>query len=180
MQLTFNPVEPIVSEETNSKFANAFVDLLEIVAGTHTDIDAGLIGDEKESLLSRLPDNTLTLATTLLGLAAVATHAGAWADFFQSVMQMKADIENPADFWAALNFWVFFAVGHPILPPILWISDVLHGSPGPKIADLIPVTFLAGNLIVIAAVTLSKEVRRYQQKQIFTLTERFTHDCLTW
>ena len=111
------------------------------------------------------PPHLLPTATAIIGSAAVATHAGAWADFFRSVMEMKANVADPADFWAALNFWIFFAVGHPILQPILWISEVLHGSPGPLIGGLVPATFLAGNVVVIAAVTLSKEVshmhRRY-------------------
>jgi hypothetical protein len=73
---------------------------------------------------------------------------------------MKSNVADPADFWAALNFWIFFAVGHPVLQPILWISDVLHGTPGPKIADLVPALFLAGNAAVIAVLAASKEVRR--------------------
>ena len=43
---------------------------------------------------------------------------------------MKQNADS-SEFWPALNFWIFFAVGHPILQPILWISDVLHGTPGP-------------------------------------------------
>ena len=97
-------------------------------------------------------------ATAAVGTVALLTHAGAYANFVGRVMEMKNNVADPADFWAALNFWIFFAVGHPILQPILWISDVLHGSPGPKIADLVPISFLLGNVIAIGAVTLSKEV----------------------
>ena len=71
---------------------------------------------------------------------------------------MKNNVD-PADFWPALNFWIFFAVGHPILQPILWISDVLHGSPGPMVANLVPVSFIAANVVAIAAISFSKEVR---------------------
>ena len=71
---------------------------------------------------------------------------------------MKA-AATPEDFGAALNFWIFFAAGHPILQPILWISDVLHGTPGPQIADLVPVLFIAGNVAAIYAFAAVKEVR---------------------
>lgn len=62
------------------------------------------------------------------------------------------------DFWDAFNFWIFFAVGHPLLQPILWISDVLHGSPGPMVFDLVPATFLMANILFIGAAAWSKEV----------------------
>ena len=158
LQFTFNPVEPIVSAETNAQFADAFVELLEKVVADEPVEHLENI-DEKEGLLSFLPEHALTTATAVVGLAAVASHAGAWADFFRSVGEMKANVADPADFWAALNFWIFFAVGHPILQPILAISDILHGSPGPMVGGLVPASFIAGNVIVIAAVTLSKEVR---------------------
>jgi hypothetical protein len=159
LHFTFNPVDPIVDEETNSKFADNFIEILETITETRQNNVAMDDNAMSTNLLSQLPENSLTLATAFIGLIAVASHGGAWIDFFHSVAEMKGNIEDPADFWAALNFWIFFAVGHPILPPILWISDVLHGSPGPKIADIVPFTFLAGNLIAIAAVTVSKEVR---------------------
>lgn len=72
---------------------------------------------------------------------------------------MRENVQDPEQFWAALNFWIFFAVGHPILQPILWISDVLHGSPGPMVANLVPITFIVGNVLAIAAFLSSKEVR---------------------
>jgi hypothetical protein len=72
---------------------------------------------------------------------------------------MKENIQNPQEFWDALNFWIFFAVAHPLLQPILWISDVLHGSPGPMILDLVPASFLGANLLFIGASYWSKEFR---------------------
>ncbi len=54
---------------------------------------------------------------------------------------------------------MFFAVGHPLLQPILWISDVLHGSPGPIAFDLVPVSFIAAKIVFIAATAVSKEFR---------------------
>jgi hypothetical protein len=158
LKLTFHPASPIITEETNAHFANAFVDMLEIVAGVKDASSEEDIDDQKNSA-PRLSLSTLPLATAVVGAAAVASHAQAWSAFFSSVMQMKDNIADPSDFWGALNFWVFFAVGHPILQPILAISDVLHGSPGPKVADLVPVTFLLGNVIVLGTIALSKEVR---------------------
>jgi hypothetical protein len=159
--MTFHPVFPIVSEDGSRKFADAFVGLLEAMATGNAaeDEDSHIAlssGPRSSGLLSMLP-----LATTVLGAAAVASHGPAWVNFFRSVAEMHANIDNPADFWAALNFWIFFAVGHPLLQPILWLSDVLHGTPGPKIADLVPAWFLATNVFVIGVVAVFKEVRAY-------------------
>ena len=56
---------------------------------------------------------------------------------------------------------VFFAVGHPILQPILWISDVLHGSPGPMVGDLVPLSFILGNVAFIGLTAFSKQVSNH-------------------
>jgi hypothetical protein len=157
MKFTFHPAAPIIDDQTNEQFADALVELLQIVAG----VKEVAVEDNSSELgnpLSILPKNALVLTTAVVGTAALLTHAGAYADFFGKVMEMKQNIEDPVDFWAALNFWIFFAVGHPILQPILWISDVLHGSPGPMVGDLVPATFLAGNVIAIGIFALSKEV----------------------
>mmetsp|Transcript_25010 Transcript_25010/g.42574 ORF Transcript_25010/g.42574 Transcript_25010/m.42574 type:complete len:163 (+) Transcript_25010:123-611(+) len=148
MKCTFHPASPIVSEETNAKFADAFMEILEVVAVAPSP-------PKPLNVLSFLPP-----AVALAGAGAIATHGEGFMQFYQSIMEMKANVADPADFWAAFNFWVFFAVGHPILQPILWISDVLHGSPGPQLADLVPYTFLAGNALVIALVAFSSEVSR--------------------
>ena len=152
LKLTFHPVEPIVDAETNSMFADAFVDILAKVAGNPEAHDES----QKDVLQTAL--EALPTAVAFFGSLSVLSHAGAWANFFSSVLEMKANVANPADFWAALNFWIFFAVGHPILQPILWISDVLHGSPGPMLGNLVPASFVVGNVIAIAAFTISKEV----------------------
>ena len=165
MKLTFHPAKPIVSEETNAAFADAFVELLEVAAGVKepasTDTKAEMMtnGGEDGGPLSKFPPNFLSLAALAFSIGGIAIHGGAWADFFQSVGQMKANVADPADATAALNFWIFFAVGHPILQPILWISDVLDGTPGPTIADLVPYLFLAGNVVAIGAIAFSKEIR---------------------
>lgn len=153
IKFTFHPAAPIVSAETNRDFADAFIELLETVAGVR---DVPVSGD---NLLDMIPENALVKAAAAIGSLAVLSHAGGYINFFQSILEMKENIADPADFWPAVNFWIFFAVGHPILQPILWISDVLHGSPGPMIGNLVPATFLAGNIVAIAAFATSKEVR---------------------
>ena len=158
MLCTFHPAMPIVSEEKNAVFADSFIELLETISGTKKpskDLDLESDNDALASILKGVP----VAAASLYGLWGVGVHAGAWSNFFQSVMQMKESVENPSEFWGALNFWIFFAVGHPLLQPILWISDVLHGTPGPEIADLVPALFLLGNVAVIATVSASKEIR---------------------
>ena len=158
-KLTFHPVSPIVSRETSKLFADAFVDILKLTA----------VEDERtkaiEGALTSLRDNSLSLAAAGAGVYGLAVHSDAWSQFFSSLMRMKEATANPQDFWDALNFWIFFAVGHPILQPILWISDVLHGSPGPMVADLVPVTFLLGNVIFIGAALISKQVWCHRQKR---------------
>jgi hypothetical protein len=163
LQCTFHPAMPIVSDETNTRFANSFMEMLEIISNSKEQIDGS----------SSLIPSALPLAAAAFGIGGIAVHFNAWSNFFQSVMEMKESISDPADFWAALNFWIFFAVGHPVLQPILWISDVLHGTPGPKLADLLPVGFLLGNLAVIGAVTVSKEFRN--AVNIFALSAFLTY-----
>jgi hypothetical protein len=164
LQFTFHPASPIVSKETNEQFADALVELLEVVAagvkGSPTKEDED--DDTRINPLDLIPETSLVLATAAIGTIALLSHAHAYIQFFHSVMEMKTNVDDAAasaDFWPALNFWIFFAVGHPILQPILWISDVLHGSPGPLIADLVPVTFVLGNVIAIVVFTVSKAIR---------------------
>jgi hypothetical protein len=151
-KLTFHPVSPIVSRETSNQFADDFVALVEKVA---TDSSNEGIGAASKFLKT----NGLVLATTAVGAFSMSLHSAAWTQFYNTVMEMKANMADPADFSATLNFWIFFAVGHPILQPILWISDVLHGSPGPRLADLVPFTFIAANLLFIGATLVSKQLR---------------------
>ena len=155
LHCTFHPATPIVDEETNKDFAESFVELLEVIGGTKSPTK----DEEAESAfdLSALKGVPVA-AASLYGVWGLVSHAGAWSNFYQSVMQMKNTVDDPADFWAALNFWIFFAVGHPVLQPILWISDVLHGTPGPQVGDLVPAFFIAGNIAVISAISASKEL----------------------
>jgi len=157
LQCTFHPASPPISEETNNQFADSFIDLLSAVAGAKEN-DAKESSNIQNPTPFRLPRNGLTYLAAAYGLGSIADHGRAWSNFFSSVLQMK-DAVSSEDFWSALNFWIFFAVGHPLLQPILSISEVLHGTPGPKVGDLIPVLFLLGNVFAIMLVTLSKEIR---------------------
>lgn len=152
LSLTFHPASPLVPDDANAAFADAFVDLLSTVAESD--------GTGTAEPAFKLPEGLLTNIALAGSAGGLLAHAPAWAEFFRNVQTMRDNVADPADFWAALNFWIFFAVGHPLLQPVLWISDVLHGTPGPKIADLVPALFLAGNALVIGAVASSKELQR--------------------
>lgn len=166
LKCTFHPAEPIVDSDTNSRFADSFVDLLEIISDDKT-------SESNDSFDLTNLKNIPTLAATIFGVVGIGMHANGWGSFLSSVQEMKESVANPEDFWAALNFWIFFAVGHPILQPILWISDVLHGTPGPLIGNLVPLLFLLGNVAVILAVTLSAEIRN--ALNIFALSAFLTY-----
>lgn len=110
-------------------------------------------------------DPAVGRAATALGLglvvASVGAYAPGWQHFFESVSQMHDAMAAPGgqgldEFWAALNFWTFFAVMHPLLTPVLWISEVLHASPGPKLGGLLPVSFVALNAAALFALGQSK------------------------
>ena len=84
MKLTFHPASPMVSEETNAEFADAYVDLLEKVAK-----------NSSRNFLSNLniPTNLLTPAAAALGVGGVAIHAGAWSEFFSNLAMMKENVQ---------------------------------------------------------------------------------------
>lgn len=86
MKLTFHPASPIVSEETNARFANAFVDLLEKVATTKS------VYAQADNKLS-IPEGSLSLAAAALGAVGVAIHAGAWSEFFSNLAIMKENVQ---------------------------------------------------------------------------------------
>ena len=158
-KFTFHPMSPVVSAETNKEFADAFVDLLERVATDKIGGD-GAVEESSTNVVSMVKNSALPIIAAIAGAVAVASHAGAYADFYNSIMEMKQNA-SPEEFWPALNFWVFFAVGHPILQPILWISDVMHGTPGPKVLgdQLVPLLFLLGNALFIGAFSVSQQLR---------------------
>eukprot|EP00978_Attheya_sp_CCMP212_P021170 scaffold61530_cov51-Attheya_sp.AAC.5 len=108
-------------------------------------------------VLTKVPWTVLVGLGTLL--VCVASHAGAWEHLFSSISTMKANAAAPDEFTSAMEFWLFAVLIHPLLQPIFWISEVLHASPGPKIADLVPISFLCGNVAFIAIIWLVQEIR---------------------
>lgn len=156
LKLTFHPVSPIVNRETSKLFADAFVDLLKVVSLESDSLHAEDIEPKPSN------SNFFPIAASVACLYAIGIHWDAWLQFFSSLATMKENT-NPNDFWDALNFWIFFAVAHPILQPALWISEILHGSPGPYVADLIPLNFLLANVAFIAAMIISKSVSYVQR-----------------
>ena len=88
MKLTFHPASPIVSEETNAKFAGAFVDLLETVA--NVDASPATAGSPLSKL--KIPEGSLSLAAAALGAIGLAIHAGAWSEFFSNLVTMKENV----------------------------------------------------------------------------------------
>ena len=121
LKMTFHPMSPVVSAETNKAFADAFMNLLQVIPKKQPQ---GVVEATGETM-AILRNIAMPISAAVAGTLAIASHAGAYADFSQYVMEMKQNADS-SEFWPALNFWIFFAVGHPILQPILWISDVLH------------------------------------------------------
>jgi len=48
---------------------------------------------------------------------------------------------------------------HPLLKPAIAIGEVLHGSPGPVLADIVPASFVLLNVVVIGAISASGQLR---------------------
>ena len=103
-------------------------------------------------------DNRLLLgAAASLGLA-TAIHAPAFAQFASQWASISAAGVSGEDFWAPLRFWAFFAIGHPLIKPAVWIGEVLHTAPGPLVG-LLPLGFVLGNLAVLALLATQPKVR---------------------
>ena len=104
-------------------------------------------------LLRRRPPRSALFVAVIVG--SVAIHGGRRRldQVFSDLSVMKVNA-SPEDFSAALNIWIFFA-RFPVLQPVLWISKVLHGSPWPRVAGFVPVTFLPSNVVTIAAIASS-------------------------
>lgn len=83
--------------------------------------------------------STFTLSVTFI--VSFLFHIDGWSHFFVSLADMKK--YAPADeFMSAFTFWLFAALSHPLLKPLFFISEVLHASPGPRLAGLVPYSFL--------------------------------------
>ena len=84
--------------------------------------------------LPKSVENAVTVATLGIVTASIVAYLPAWSAFADEVATMKANMGDSPDFSAAIQFWFFFATMHPLLQPVLWISEVLHASPGPKVS----------------------------------------------
>jgi len=93
----------------------------------------------------------LTLAIWSLPLDAIVIHYGGWNHFWSSLNQMKA-YSSPDDFSAAVKFWLLGALSHPLADAAFGISEFMHASPGPRLAGLIPFSFIL--VIGLAGVAL--------------------------
>ena len=95
------------------------------------------------------------------GAAAYALHAPAFSEFAAQWQAISDSGVSGDDFTAPLTFWLFFAVMHPLLQPAIWISEVLHTSPGQPeyMLGLLPASFVAGNVVVLAALALLPKLR---------------------
>ena len=116
---------------------------------------------DEESSVSPL-ERVATLAPALAALGTLATAARYYPTFESFVAQWQSIADagvSGDDFTAPLQFWTFFAAMHPLLAPVLWISEVLHASPGPKLGELVPVTFLVGNVVVLGLLARVAAVR---------------------
>jgi hypothetical protein len=113
---------------------------------------------EGEQLPSQLLDALPKVAAASV-LGATLFHAPAFAQFASQWQAISAAGVTGDDFSAPLQFWAFFAAMHPLLQPAIWIGEVLHGSPGPQIADVMPISFLLLNVVVIGALTTLSELR---------------------
>jgi len=101
----------------------------------------------------------LPVAAALGTAASAALHAPTFAAFVAQWQAIREAGVVGDDFWAPLKFWLFFAVTHPVLQPAVWIGEVLHGSPGPQIADVMPYSFLLGNVVVLGILAWSAAAR---------------------
>ncbi|GMH48446.1 hypothetical protein TrVE_jg5722 [Triparma verrucosa] len=99
----------------------------------------------------------LPLMAAIYAVGGAGFYSPAFLDFFENVRQIQENAD-PKDAMDAINFWIFFAVSHPILQPILFLSEVMHGSPGPRIGGLVPYTFVLLNVLFILVTSKWKEI----------------------
>ena len=92
-------------------------------------------------------------------LGATALHAPAFLNFASQWQAIRDAGVTGDELWAPFKFWLLFAVAHPLLQPALWISEVLHASPGPQIGEILPISFVVGNVVVLWLLSKSGEAR---------------------
>ena len=103
--------------------------------------------------------NAMPWIGAFVAYSSVLLHFNTFSSFWAQWQEVAAAGVTGDDFWAPLQFWAFFAAMHPLLQPAIWIGEVLHGSPGPQIADVMPYSFLALNVVAIGLLTFVAELR---------------------
>jgi len=121
--------------------------------------------DTEEVAKAEEPTEETPFGNELLIVAAAGTalttvfHAPAFYTFFTQWQAIAASGVTGDDFWAPLQFWTFFAAMHPLLKPAIWIGEVLHTSPGPLLADFMPYSFIALNVLAIGLLNTLPRMR---------------------
>jgi hypothetical protein len=100
----------------------------------------------------------LLLAAGAAVALSVAAHAPVFATFASQWSAIGAAGVHGEEFWSAFRFWAFFAIGHVLIKPAVWIGEVLHTSPGPLVGVL-PLSFLAGNAVVLGLLATQPKLR---------------------
>mgnify|MGYP006165765615 CR=1 FL=1 len=87
----------------------------------HQEVNEDEVSAPEDFLNTLLPASALagTLLTTVRHAPTLAHFVGQW----QSIAAMGL---NGDDFWAPVQFWMFFTFMHPVLKPLLWISEIHH------------------------------------------------------
>ena len=101
-----------------------------------SNIDSKLKPSKKESLATR----GFFLAIYTIPFDALLVHFQGWSHFFSSLSEMRENA-SAEEFSSALNFWLFGAISHPLVHGAFGVSEIMHASPGLRIAGLVPVSF---------------------------------------
>ncbi|KAG8466481.1 hypothetical protein KFE25_002237 [Diacronema lutheri] len=153
--LTLNAPDPLVGAAERARAADRMASLVRALGAAET---AGAAADGGGGIGARargaLGGTALALACAALALP----HAGAWAEWAGAWRRVLDGGAMDAD-WAPLKFWAFFAAMHPLLQPALWISEVLHASPGPLLGGLVPASFALLNGAALALLARSERAR---------------------
>jgi hypothetical protein len=89
----------------------------------------------------------------------ILLHADAWSHFVSSLVDMR-EHSTFEEFSSAFAFWSFAVLIHPIIQPILWISEVLHASIGPKVFGLVPLSFGLGTAAILYVIASFNNLRK--------------------
>lgn len=127
--------------------------------------------EDAASTNALLANPLLTASGVALGLTSLI-HAPTFATFAAQWSAIRDAGVSGDEFWAPLQFWIFFAIGHPLIKPAVAIGEVLHSAPGPLIG-LLPATFVAANLAVLALLAAVPKARSAAAVAVVALTVNF-------